>query len=115
MSPITINKARKAAKAQRGRCFASWRLCAPYSIVINNPQTGKIAACELVENQVQGKFADGTYFQVNVPNTDLDLIPLLRQNVSDFSVNPPQVFWRNIVYSVLPVLFLIAFFSQVLQ
>jgi cell division protease FtsH len=81
-----------------------------YSIVINNPESGKIVECELVENQVRGKFDTGVYFQVNVPMGDLELIPLLRQNVPDFSVNPPQVFWRNIVYSVLPVLFLIAFF-----
>lgn len=81
-----------------------------YSIVQNNPQTGKIVECELIENQVRGKLDNGTYFQVNVPMGDLDLIPLLRQNIPDFRVSPPQVFWRNIIYSVLPVLFLIAFF-----
>jgi len=81
-----------------------------YSIVQNNPTTGKVVECELVENQIRGKFDNGTYFQVNVPIGDLDLIPLLRQNIPDFTVSPPQVFWRNIIYSVLPVLFLIAFF-----
>jgi cell division protease FtsH len=81
-----------------------------YSIVENNPQTGKIVECELVENQVRGKLDNGTYFQVNVPMGDLELIPLLRRNIPDFKVSPPQVFWRNIIYSVLPVLFLIAFF-----
>lgn len=81
-----------------------------YNVVQRNPETGKIVACELVENQVRGRFKDGTYFQANIPAGDLELIPTLRENVPSFTVNPPQVFWRNVLYSVLPVLFLIAFF-----
>lgn len=81
-----------------------------YTIALNNRETGKIVSCELVENQIRGKFQSGTYFQVNVPGGDLELIPVLRQNIPEFTVNPPQVFWRNLLYSVLPVLFLIAFF-----
>ena len=79
-----------------------------YNIVARNRETGKIVSCELVENQIRGKFHSGTYFQVNVPPGDLELIPMLRENVSDFTVNPPQVFWRNVLYSILPVLFLMS-------
>jgi cell division protease FtsH len=81
-----------------------------YSLLVNNLQTEYIASCELVESIVRGKLKDGTYFHVNVPPNDVELIPLLRRNVRNFSVNPPQIFWRNVVYSLLPVLFLIGFF-----
>jgi len=54
--------------------------------------------------------SNGAYFQVNVPFNDPELIPLLRKNVKDFSVNPPKIFWRNVIYSLLPVIFLVTFF-----
>jgi len=81
-----------------------------YEMVSNNHTTGEIESAELVENTVHGKLKDGSYFQVNTPLNDLELIPLLRRNVTNFNVNPPQVFWRNLIYSVLPVLLLIGFF-----
>src|SRR3989338_195214 len=81
-----------------------------YEMLTNNPTKGEIESIELVENTVRGKLRDGAYFQVNIPLNDPELIPLLRRNVTNFNVNPPQVFWRNIVYSVLPVLLLIGFF-----
>ena len=81
-----------------------------YEMLINNPSTGEIESAELVETTVRGKLKDGSYFQVNTPVNDLELIPLLRRNVKSFNVNPPQVFWRNLIYSVLPVLLLIGFF-----
>ncbi|MBU1862972.1 MAG: ATP-dependent zinc metalloprotease FtsH [Candidatus Omnitrophica bacterium] len=81
-----------------------------YNIVARNRETGKIESCELVENQIRGKFQSGVYFQVNVAPGDLELIPLLRENIPEFTVNPPKIFWRNMLYSLLPVLFLIAFF-----
>ncbi|MBI4358703.1 MAG: ATP-dependent zinc metalloprotease FtsH [Candidatus Omnitrophica bacterium] len=81
-----------------------------YEMVSNNPATGDIESAELVENMVRGKLKDGSYFQVNTPGNDPELIPILRRNVTNFNVNPPQVFWRNLLYSVLPVLLLIGFF-----
>jgi len=81
-----------------------------YNLLLSNPETGQIASCELVETIIRGKFRDGAYFQVNIPDNDLELVPLLRRNVQNFSVNPPQVFWRNLIYSLLPVVFLIGFF-----
>ncbi|MBI4368457.1 MAG: ATP-dependent zinc metalloprotease FtsH [Candidatus Omnitrophica bacterium] len=81
-----------------------------YEMLINNQSTGQIDSAELVENTVRGKLRDDSYFQVNIPDGDPELIPLLRKNVQNFNVNPPQVFWRNLVYSVLPVLLLIGFF-----
>jgi len=81
-----------------------------YNLLLSNPDTGQIVSCELVETIVRGKFRDGAYFQVNIPDNDPELVPLLRKNVQNFSVNPPQVFWRNLIYSLLPVVFLIGFF-----
>ena len=81
-----------------------------YQKVFNNPQTGEIVSAELVEDVVRGKLSDGAYFQVTITPNDPELFPLLRQNVPQFTVNPPQVFWRNMLYSLLPVLLLIAFF-----
>ncbi len=81
-----------------------------YAMVQNNPQTGEIISCELVEDIIRGKLKNNTYFQVNIPPQDPELIPTLRRNVPNFSVNPPQLFWRNLLYSVMPVLLLIAFF-----
>ncbi len=81
-----------------------------YEMLSNNHASGEIESAELVENTVRGKLKDGSYFQVNIPLNDLELIPLLRRNVTNFNVNPPQVFWRNLIYSVLPVLLLIGFF-----
>ncbi len=81
-----------------------------YELLMRNPSTREIESAEMIESMVRGKFKDGSYFQVNTPDNDPELIPLLRKNVQNFNVNPPQVFWRNLVYSVLPVLLLIGFF-----
>lgn len=81
-----------------------------FDMLMRNPQTNEIASCELVENVIRGKLSNGAFFQVNVPFADLELIPLLRRNVRDFSVNPPKLFWRNVIYSLLPVIFLVTFF-----
>ena len=81
-----------------------------YELVERNPQGREIVSAELVENTVRGKLHSGAYFQVNVPLNDPELIPLLRKNVPEFAVNVPQDFWRNLIYSVLPVLLLIGFF-----
>ncbi len=81
-----------------------------FEMANRNPETHEIASCELVDNVIRGKLASGSYFQVNVPINDLELIPLLRKNVSNFSVNPPKTFFKNLIYSLLPVLFLIGFF-----
>ncbi len=81
-----------------------------YELLINNPTAENIASCELVETVVRGKLRDGSYFTVNIPNNDPELVPLLRRNVRHFTINPPQIFWRNVIYSLMPVIFLIGFF-----
>lgn len=82
-----------------------------YSMVERNKESGEIVSAELVEEIIRGKLkSNDSYFQVNIPGGDQQLIPLLRTNIPSFSVNPPQVFWRNMAYSLLPVVLLILFF-----
>ncbi len=81
-----------------------------YELLINNLTAENIVSCELVETVVRGKLRDGSYFTVNIPNNDPELVPLLRRNVRHFTINPPQIFWRNVIYSLMPVIFLIGFF-----
>jgi len=81
-----------------------------FSMLQRNPESGEVVQAEMVEDIVRGKLKSGDYFQVHVPAVDPELIPLLRRNVPNFAVNPPQVFWRNLIYSIAPVLLLIAFF-----
>ena len=81
-----------------------------YSLVSKNPETGEVASVELIDNMIRGKLRSGHYFQVMIPMNDPELIPLLRRNVTDFRILQEQTFWKNLVYSVLPVLLLIGFF-----
>ncbi len=81
-----------------------------YQMTEANSASHEIVSAELVENTIRGKLRSGAYFQVNIPLNDPELIPLLRRNIPEFAVNAPQAFWRNLLYSVLPVLLLIAFF-----
>ena len=82
-----------------------------FQLLNQNPETGEIVSAELMEGGVvHGKLKAGGFFQVHVPEGDPELIPLLRRNVPSFVINPPQVFWKNLVYSVAPVLLLICFF-----
>ncbi len=81
-----------------------------YEMVTQNPTTGEIVSCELLDNMIRGQLRSGGYFQVTIPLNDLELIPLLRKSVPQFRVGQEQTFWKNLVYSVLPVLLLIGFF-----
>ncbi|MBI2167392.1 MAG: ATP-dependent zinc metalloprotease FtsH [Candidatus Omnitrophica bacterium] len=81
-----------------------------YEMVEKNPASGEIVSAELVENTVRGKLRSGAYFQVNIPFSDPELIPLLRRNVPNFTVNVPKTFLANLIYSVMPTLLLIWFF-----
>lgn len=81
-----------------------------YRILSKNPESGEILSCELVDDVVRGKMITGSYFQVHIPPNDPEIIPLLRKNIPNFSVNPPQVFWRQLIAGIIPTLLLIGFF-----
>jgi cell division protease FtsH len=58
---------------------------------------------------LQGEFADGTRFDLNIPENDTELLALMRQNLKNFDVKPPRTFWAGVVYSLGPVVLLILF------
>jgi len=84
-----------------------------YAILKDNPQTHQIKKVELTEgpdNTLKGTYADGLTFKLNIPQHDDDLIKMIRDNVSDFSVVPPELFWSQVFFSALPWLFIGLFF-----
>lgn len=81
-----------------------------YRALTRNAESGEILSCELVDNIVHGKMVTGSFFQVHIPINDPEIIPLIRKNVPNFSVNPPQTFWRNLFAGIIPTLLLIGFF-----
>ncbi len=81
-----------------------------YKVASNNKQPSQILSAKILEGTVQGQLRSGAYFQVNVPPNDPDLLPMLRENIPSLEIGASQGFFRNLIYSVLPVLLLIAFF-----
>ena len=64
-----------------------------YSILLSNPETGRIQKLELVEsaeNSLKGVFDNGTEFSLHIPKNDEPLLELIRSNVENFTVAPPH-------------------------
>lgn len=90
-----------------------------YKILEGEDQTRHIRTVKLIEsteNTLEGTFADGTSFKVVIPQKyDEALIDLIRKNVDDFSINPPELLWSQIFFSFGPILlivFIIWYFSH---
>ena len=84
-----------------------------YAILKDNPQTHQIKHLELTEgpeNTLKGTFVNGLEFKLNIPQRDEDLIKIIRDNVSDFSVVPPELFWSQLFLTLLPWIGIIAIF-----
>ena len=76
--------------------------------VLDNPKTHQIKKLELTEgpeNAIKGVFADGTEFRLNIPQHDEDLVKTIRENVDDFKVVPPELFWSQLFFQLIPVVF----------
>lgn len=83
-----------------------------YTILQKNIETDQIQKLELIEGPeriLRGTFKDGTDFKLNIPQEDQPLLDLIRKNVINFSVTPPQTFWSQFFFSFMPVLALIMF------
>lgn len=83
-----------------------------YAILRDNKETGRIRHLELIEsteNTLSGTFNDGTEFQLNIPREDSQLLEVIRENVTDFSVAPPQLFWSQVFFSFMPIVLIILF------
>jgi len=81
-----------------------------YKILEGEDETRQIQTIKLIEsteNSLEGVFANGNHFRVVIPqNYDDSLINLIRQNVDEFSVNPPALLWSQIFFSFGPIIFI---------
>jgi len=78
-----------------------------YAILKDNPQTHQIKHLELTEgpdNTLKGTYLDGLEFKLNIPSHDDDLLKMIKENVSDFSVVPPELFWSQLFFQLIPFL-----------
>ena len=87
-----------------------------YSLLEKNKETPAIKSVKMMLSMVDGEYTPQyasdhgkTYFQVYVPDSDKDLIPLIRAGVKEFSIEPPRTALISFFVSVFPVLLLIAF------
>ncbi len=80
-----------------------------YDTVRTNNETGSVVSAVMIKDRVSGALSDGKNFSVNIPEEDPELIKLLRNNVPDFDVKPPQTFLSNLFYSLGPMLLFIFF------
>ena len=69
-----------------------------------NPQIKKVELTEGLENTVKGLLADGTEFRANIPQKDDDLVKLMRDNIPEVSVVPPELFWSQLFFQLIPFL-----------
>ncbi|MFH1797925.1 MAG: ATP-dependent zinc metalloprotease FtsH [Candidatus Omnitrophota bacterium] len=80
-----------------------------YNMAEANSDTGAILSAVMVEGRVIGRLSDGRHFAVNIPRENQELIKLLRENVSEFDISPPQTFLSNLFFSLGPMLLFILF------
>ncbi len=78
-----------------------------YRDLKDNPQTRQIKKVELTEGPetvIKGVFADQTEFRLNIPQRDEDLVKIIRENVDDFKIVPPELFWSQLFIQIVPFL-----------
>jgi len=73
-----------------------------YRIAQENPKTQEITEARLVDDRVEGKLKDGTIFSVYIPLRDEEIFKLLRENVTNFDVHPPQAGLIGILLALSP-------------
>jgi len=80
-----------------------------YDMLETNTGTGAITYARMIGDKVTGKLDSGKSFIVNIPEDDPALLALLRKNVPDFDIQPPQTFLSNLFYTLGPMLLFIGF------
>ncbi|MFH0878020.1 MAG: ATP-dependent zinc metalloprotease FtsH [Candidatus Omnitrophota bacterium] len=78
-----------------------------YRVLKDSPS--KLRSVAMIEDLLQGEFANGDRFFVNIPADDKDLLALLRTNAPDFEVKPSKTMWTNLLFSLGPVILFIGF------
>ena len=84
-----------------------------YELALNNHSTNDIESVELIEDatetRLKGEFKDGTGFYLYIPSEDEKLLDLIRDNIKNFKVSPPQTFWSQLFFNFFPLLIIIGF------
>jgi cell division protease FtsH len=81
-----------------------------FSRFIDHAEQGRVSEVTISDNQVHGKFRDGTEFKTVIPAQYDDLVPILRDagveiNVKDTSRSP----WFSYLFGWFPIVILILF------
>ncbi|MBU0570934.1 MAG: ATP-dependent zinc metalloprotease FtsH [Candidatus Omnitrophica bacterium] len=80
-----------------------------YQTLETNDRTGRVVSAKLIDDRVLGQLNDDKRFIVNIPERDTELIKLMREQVPDFDIQPPQTFLSNIFYTLGPMVLFIGF------
>jgi len=78
-----------------------------YRMVQDNPTSQEITEARLIDDRVEGRLKSGTAFSVFVPARDEEILTLLRQNIPNFDVQPPQAGFFGILWGLWPLIFLL--------
>ncbi|MEW6008411.1 MAG: ATP-dependent zinc metalloprotease FtsH [Candidatus Omnitrophota bacterium] len=73
-----------------------------YKILLDNDKTNKIKSLVLTvdENKIEGEFSDGSQFNLYIPIQDEEIIPLMRQKVSNFEIRLPRTLLANLLFNL---------------
>ena len=78
-----------------------------YRLLEENPSTKRIAEATLTDGRIEGRFDDGHTFAVYVPESDEELLRLLRTNVPSFELRPPQAGLFAILMGLWPLIMIV--------
>lgn len=81
-----------------------------YALLKDNLKTSEIQALTMTDNQMTGTLKNGSKFHVMIPADDKAILDLIRENVKNFKVLVPNLFWPNLLSWLGPTLLLILFF-----
>ncbi len=99
---LAVQDSKYTAKDQKQLSYGEF-----YALVKENAVTKNIKKVQLTEgpeNSVKGVLSDGKEFRVNIPQRDEVLLKTIRENVADFNVVPPELFWSQLFFQLIPFL-----------
>lgn len=78
-----------------------------YQILKTSPE--RIKQVTKTETILQGEYADGSKFFLNMPENDPEMLNFMRQNLKSFDVKPARTFWVTLLFNLGPILLFIFF------
>src|SRR3989338_3855169 len=81
-----------------------------FEMVSQNQLMPALRTAIKTDDRIVGEKADGTRYEVLIPENDQDLLRVLRENVKDFRIEPPKTFWLTFFFNLLGPFLLLAFF-----